>query len=149
VDAVVLGEPEPGEIRVEEDEAQVVDVAVVLPMLQEPRVVLGPLPPRFVAAALVELPHHAGEEAAGPIGPQLPLMKPFSLRRVDRKVVRRALDRRRHLPLGEIESFFVASNARVGHGASPVVRSNVAVGNGEGKTPGTGSERQKNGETER
>ena len=46
VQPLVAGQLVPGPIRVQEDEAQVVDVAVVLAMLEQPAVVLGPRAPR-------------------------------------------------------------------------------------------------------
>jgi hypothetical protein len=36
--------------------------------------------------------------------------------RIDRKEIGLTLDQRGHLPLGEIQSGVVASNARIGHG---------------------------------
>ena len=93
----VAGQLEPGAIGVKKDKAQVVDIAVVLAMLEKPRITFGTLAPLRIAPTSEELPHHAGEEAAGPIGPQLAVMMPAAARGVNREEIRRPLDRGRHL----------------------------------------------------
>ena len=94
----------PREVRIQEDETQVVHVAVKLPVFQQPGVVFGATPPLSVTRSLEEFPHHAGEEAAAPIGPQLAAVMPAAAGRVDRKKVGGTLDRGGHLPLSKIES---------------------------------------------
>ncbi len=69
VERRLAGQLVPRQIRIEEDEAQVVDVAVEFAVFQEARVVLGPLTPGRIAAIAKEPPHHAGEKAACPVGP--------------------------------------------------------------------------------
>ena len=99
----VAGQPIPGQVGIEEDEAEVVDVAIVLAVFQEPRVVLGRPPPPGIAVAASDQPHHPGVEAAAPVGPELAAMLPPAVLGVDREVVGVTLDRRAHLPRGELE----------------------------------------------
>ncbi len=79
METVKSGEAIPGEIRVQENETQVVDIAVVLPWLQEPRVVFRGLPPPGVAGSLGDEPHHAGVEPAAPVGPAFAGVLPASV----------------------------------------------------------------------
>ena len=91
VQSRLAGQLVPGPIGVQEDEAQVVHVAVVLAVFEQPAVMLGPLAPGGIGPAADELPHHPGEESAGPIGPQFALVMPTPAGRVDRKIVGRSL----------------------------------------------------------
>ena len=101
--SLVAGRLEPGQKRVQEDEAQIVNVAVVLAMLQEPGVMLGGPPPLAVAGTIGDEPHHAGVKAPAPVRPELAAMQPASAHGIDREIVGRPFDRTAHLTRGEIE----------------------------------------------
>jgi hypothetical protein len=74
-----------------------------------------------------KLPHHAGKETAGPIGPRLAAVPPPAAHSINRKVIRRAGDGCRDLPLGEIqgplETIAIGSRQCVGRFHSGKVRS--------------------------
>src|SRR5262245_57206547 len=87
----------------------------MLAMFQQSAVVFGPGSPSPVVAAIGKLPHHAGQKAAGPIGPKLTLMLPAAVDRVNWKVIRRAFDDTRDLALRKVESGVVFGRARIAH----------------------------------
>src|SRR5690606_2928865 len=89
--------------RVQEDEPEVVDIAVMFLVFQEPAVMLGLLPPLVVADPLITEPHQAGVEAGTPVGPQLPLVLPAAVGGVDGEVVGIAVDRGADLLRGQVE----------------------------------------------
>jgi hypothetical protein len=60
---------------------------------------LGSFAPGRIAGSAVELPHHAREEPARPIGPQFTLVKPFSVFGVNREKIRALLNERGDLSL--------------------------------------------------
>jgi hypothetical protein len=100
---LITGRLVPGQIRVEEEETQIVNVAVVLAMLEQSGVMLGgPLPPALAGSTGNE-PHHAGVKPPAPIRPELAAMQPASAHGIDREVVGGALDRQAHLACGEVE----------------------------------------------
>ena len=117
------GQLQPRKVRAKEDESQVMHVPVMLSVLQQPGVVLRPLPPRRVlwrsqAAAgfpPVELPHHSRQEPAGPIGPQLAAVMPFAAGGIDGKKVWMLLDQRGNLQFGEIQRDGISGMTRGGH----------------------------------
>ena len=111
VQLFVVGQTVPRAIRVQEDEAQVMHVAIVLPVFQQPGIVFSLLPPNGIATSQMELPHHAGQKTAGPIGPQLALVTPAAIDRVDRKEVGMTLCQRGNLPLGEFQCLRVPLDA--------------------------------------
>ena len=115
VQMLVAGEFVPGQIGIQKDKAQVVNFAIVLAMFEQLGIVLGAPAPFGTAGAEVELPHHAGQKAAGPIGPQFPFVMPAAADGVDRKKIGMLFDQRGNLPLGEFEGFCIAGSASVGH----------------------------------
>ncbi len=111
VQPLIAGEFVPGQIRAQKDEAQVVNVAIVLAVFEQLRIMLGPSAPLWAASAAMKLPHHAGQKAAGPIGPQLAGVMPLAAHGVDRKKVGMLFDEARHLPFGKFQSLGVFGNA--------------------------------------
>ena len=85
----ILGEPIPSVISGHEDEAQIVDVAIMLARCERGGVAHGLLLPVFVSDAgcqvpLVEDPHHSGQKSIAPIGPHLAFVLPFAVGGVHR-----------------------------------------------------------------
>src|SRR5690606_31111366 len=104
-----------GAIGIQKDESQIVHVAVVLAVLEQFAVVLGTRSPLGIAGAACKLPHHAGQESAGPVRPQLAFVIPAAADGIDWKELGRAIDERSHLPLGELQNWQVLFGVCVGH----------------------------------
>src|SRR5262249_58230727 len=66
------------------DEAEVVNLAVVLAVLDASRIRLGKPAPRRFAGLIVKYPHHARKEAVAPRGPQLTRVAPFAIPSIER-----------------------------------------------------------------
>src|SRR5207245_1351623 len=78
-------------------------------MLQELGIMLRLFPPVRVWLSQNKLPHHAAEEAVGPLRPFLPRVPPFSVRGIHGKEIGMRFDQRPHLPRGKIEGMAVGS----------------------------------------
>src|SRR5208282_578509 len=100
---LVAGRLVPGQIRVEEDKTQIVDVVVVLAMLEQSGVMLGSPPPPALSGSIGDEPDHAGVKPPAPIRPEVAAMQPASAHGIDREIVGSALDRQAHLASGEVE----------------------------------------------
>jgi hypothetical protein len=77
--------------------------AIVLPVFQQKRIMLGLRAPPRIVRTLGDLPHHAGEKTSAPVGPALAAVLPPSVGRVDGKEVGVALDRCPDLSGGEFK----------------------------------------------
>ena len=126
----------------DEQEAEVMDGAIVLARLDQEAVALGLLAPPGVTRPAGDDPDQAAEEPLGPVGPRLVLDVPAAADRVDRE--RAGLCRHESLDLaaGEAERFlgsgFEAARERRGLDERPWVRSlriRVAVARGTPPDP--------------
>ena len=75
--------------------------------------------PLGTAGAALELPHHAGEKSAGPIGPQFAGVMPLAADGVDGKKIGMFFRQREHLFLGKFQRLRVAGNSSIWHSRSP------------------------------
>ena len=89
-------------IRGQEDEAEVVDIAVHLARLEGLGVALGQLHPLGAASTLGKDPHHAWQETITPMGPSRFVVAPATLLGVQRVEVGVTLDRGAHLLLSKL-----------------------------------------------
>ena len=80
----------------------------MLPEFEQFAVMFGAFPPHRMIVALEELPHHAGQKNAGPIGPLLPFVKPLSIAGVDWKVLWVIGDQLSELNFGKIECLMIS-----------------------------------------
>jgi hypothetical protein len=99
-----------------EQEAEVVDVAVVLPVLDERAVVLGEATQVRASGPDGEHPELAAEEALAPVGPRLAGQVPAAAGRVERERVRVRGDEPGHLRLRGGPGPLRAGAVAVGHG---------------------------------
>ncbi len=79
---------------------------------------LGLAAPIGIAGAAMKLPHHAGEKAAGPIGPQFAVVVPAAADGVDGKEIGVSFDQRCHLPFCELQRLRISGMPRGRRGGS-------------------------------
>ena len=101
----IAGRLEPSLPRRDEQEAEVVDRAIVLARLDQEAVLLGLLAPPGVTRPAGDDPDQAAEEPFGPIGPRLVLDVPAAADRVDRKRPGLCRHESPDLAAGEAERF--------------------------------------------
>ena len=99
----ISGQAVPRQISVQENETQIVNALIVFAMLKLLGIVFRSAPPLRVTSALMKLPHHARQEAARPIGPQLAVVSPLPTNTVDGKIIRVLFDEAIHLLFGKFK----------------------------------------------
>ncbi len=113
----ILRQAIPAVIRGHEDEAEIVNIAIVLARGERRGVAHGLFQPEFVIvsggsrgarrqAPAVEDPHHAGKKPVAPVGPYLAFVLPFPFGGVHRIEARMSFDELAHLLLCEPHSVF-------------------------------------------
>ncbi len=101
--ALVPGQAVPAQVRGQEEEAEVMDVAIEPARLQWPRVVFRQRAPLGLAGLLVQEPKDAGKKAFAPGRPTLAFAVPAPLHGVHRRVARVSRDNAASLARGELQ----------------------------------------------